>query len=83
MQTQINHPYICSKILGLASTSPTLKKNFPCSAGGKGKRKREQRAKGEKRKGLKSSPGLAHNTKTNIEVVAVAPIVAAANRRTT
>ncbi len=54
---QINHPSVhpwqnpC-----LAMTSPTLKKNFPRGARGKEKRKREQRVKGEKRKGVISNP---------------------------
>ena len=56
-------------------------KKFSRSAGGRGKRRTGQRAKGEKRKGLKSSPAIADNTKTSIVVVDVAPIIVDANRR--
>ena len=56
-------------------------KKFSRSAGGRGKRRTGQRAKGEKRKGLKSSPAIADNTKTKIVVVVVAPSIVVAKRR--
>ena len=56
-------------------------KKFSRSAGGRGKRRTGQRAKGEKRKGLKSSPAIADNTKTSIDDVDVAPIIVDAKRR--
>ena len=40
------------------------KKIDPLKRDNKGKRKTGQRAKGEKRKGLESSPAIADNTKT-------------------
>ena len=62
------------------------KKIDPLKRDNKGKRKTGQRAKGEKRKGLESSPAIADNTKTSKAVVDVAPNLVpnmeAANRRT-
>ena len=62
--------------------TPKSQKNFdPLKREPQGKRKTGQRAKGEKIRGLKSSPAIADNTKTRTVVVDDAPIIVVANRR--
>ena len=62
--------------------TPKSQKNFdPLKREPQGKRKTGQRAKGEKRKGLESSPAIADKAKTNNDDVDVAPIIVDANRR--
>ena len=62
--------------------TPKSQKNFdPLKREPQGKRKTGQRAKGEKIRGLKSSPAIADNTKTSKDDADVAPNIADAKRR--
>ena len=62
--------------------TPKSQKNFdPLKREPQGKRKTGQRAKGEKIRGLKSSPAIADKAKTKIVVVDVAPTIVVAKRR--
>ena len=62
--------------------TPKSQKNFdPLKREPQGKRKTGQRAKGEKIRGLKSSPAIADKAKTNIAAEDVAPIIDPAKRR--
>ena len=75
--------FILQLTYGQNHKNPKSQKNFDLlKREPQGKRKTGQRAKGEKIKGLKSSPAIADKTKTSIADVDVAPTIADANRRT-
>ena len=76
--------FILQLTYGQNHKNPKSQKNFDLlKREPQGKRKTGQRAKGEKIKGLKSSPAIADNAKTSNVDVVVAPNKVEAKRRAT
>ena len=75
--------FILQLTYGQNNKNPKSQKNFDLlKREPQGKRKTGQRAKGEKIKGLKSSPAIADKTKTIKAAEDVAPTIEVAKRRT-